>query len=75
MAHNILRTCGLIATSMVSVMANAQTGANRLPNIVFVLTDDIGETNDLSDQYPEKVSKLRNLLKEVRTDSDIFRWK
>lgn len=41
MAHNILRTCGLIATSMVSVMANAQTGANRLPNIVFVLAQTI----------------------------------
>ena len=48
---------------------------DKLKEELYYLPDDIGETNDLSAQHPEKVSKLRNLLKEVRTDSDIFRWK
>ena len=42
MNNKILKTCGLIATSVVPVVVNAQTGVDGLPNIVFVLADDMG---------------------------------
>jgi hypothetical protein len=35
------------------------------PNIVFILADDIGETNNLADSQPEKVKELRAKLDEL----------
>lgn len=33
---------------------------------LYDLTADLGETNNLADQYPEKVAELKSLLEEIR---------
>ena len=42
MKVGILKTYGLLAASAMPLMAVAQLGEQRLPNIVFVLADDMG---------------------------------
>ena len=43
------------------------TEANPRPEL-YNLADDIGETNDLAKQYPEKVKELTALLEQVRRE-------
>jgi arylsulfatase A-like enzyme len=43
------------------------------PFEVYDLENDLGEKKDIADQHPELISKVKKLLKNVRTESEI--WK
>ena len=42
------------------------------PAELYNLTNDPGEENDLSDEFPEKVEELKNIMLNARTESDVF---
>lgn len=39
---------------------------------LYNLKDDLGETKNLADEYPEIVAKMAGIMKNARTKSDIF---
>lgn len=39
---------------------------------LYNLAEDIGETRNVADEYPELVSELDSLMKTARTESDVF---
>lgn len=42
------------------------------PVELYDLSDDIGEKNDLSSQHPELVKELTTLMKNARTENEVF---
>ena len=54
-----------------AVMLNAKKGIEQ-PIELYDLSKDIHEDNNLANQYPEKVEKMRNLIKRAHRESDIF---
>ena len=42
------------------------------PLELYNLKEDIGETNNLADQYPEIVKEMEDILKNARTPSEVF---
>jgi hypothetical protein len=42
------------------------------PIELYRLTDDIGEENNLAEQYPEIVQKMDSMMTEAHQYSDIF---
>ena len=59
-----------ILFALLIVFAACQTGdtdtTSSLPNIIFILADDPGETNYLYLEDPEKVEELTGLLDMYR---------
>ena len=45
------------------------------PTELYNLADDIGEENNLADQHPELVKELEEIMKNARTESEIFQFK
>ena len=41
---------------------------------LYNLADDVSETNDLSDKYPEKVAEFDSLMRVSRTESELFKF-
>ncbi|NQU88085.1 MAG: arylsulfatase, partial [Mariniphaga sp.] len=41
---------------------------------LYNLLEDIGEENNVASQYPKKVTELKELLKNARTDSEVFQF-
>jgi arylsulfatase len=39
---------------------------------LFNLETDLGETKDVSDQHPEIMARMRQILREGRTPSEVF---
>ncbi len=46
----------------------------RKPYELYNLNNDPGEENDLAKDQPEKLEELKNLLKNARTESEIFKF-
>jgi hypothetical protein len=42
------------------------------PIELYRLTDDIGEENNLAEQYPEIVKKMDSIMNEAHVTSEIF---
>lgn len=42
---------------------------------LYNLADDIGEENNVADQYPELVKELEEIMKNARTESEVFQFK
>jgi arylsulfatase A len=42
------------------------------PIELYRLTDDIGEENNLAEQYPEIVKKIDSIISEAHLTSEIF---
>lgn len=49
----------------ISYATNIETGSATIPQL-YNLKDDIGEKNNLANQYPEKVAALELLLKQIK---------
>ena len=52
-----------------------QYGIKKDPNApieLFDLSKDLGEENNLADQYPEKIEEISTILKTARTESAVF---
>lgn len=47
----------------------------RNPYELYNLKDDPGEANDLAKSNPKKVEELKDLLKNARTESEVFKFK
>ncbi|ANW95449.1 arylsulfatase [Wenyingzhuangia fucanilytica] len=41
---------------------------------LYDLSNDVGEKNNVASQHPEIVSKMETILKEARTDSNVFKF-
>ena len=41
---------------------------------LFNVDDDLGETRDLSVQYPEKFQELKSIMDKARTPSELFNF-
>ncbi len=52
---------------MTNPFVNIELGNDRKPQL-YNLKDDIGETNNLAENYPEKVKELAGLLQKIRED-------
>ncbi len=39
---------------------------------LYDLSKDIGETNNLANQHPDRVEKIQTILKDARTESEVF---
>lgn len=48
-----------------SLLTNIETGNSSLPQL-YNLKDDIGEKNNLSEKYPEKVKEMSALLEKIK---------
>ena len=44
------------------------------PIELYNLADDIGETRNVAEKHPEIVKKIEQIMKEARTDSEIFKF-
>ena len=42
------------------------------PNIIYIVAGDLGEENDLTENYPEMVKKIDSLMDEAHEYSQIF---
>ena len=42
------------------------------PIELYRLTDDVGEENNLAEQYPERVKKMDSLMSNANSYSEIF---
>lgn len=45
------------------------------PTELYNLAEDISEENNLADQHPELVKELEEIMKNARTESDVFQFK
>ena len=41
---------------------------------LYNLKQDIGETTNIADQYPEIVKKAEEMFNEAHTPSEYFKW-
>ena len=44
------------------------------PIELYNLADDIGETKNVAEKHPEIVKKIANIIRQARTDSEIFKF-
>jgi arylsulfatase A len=51
----------------ISYLTNIETGNDAKPQL-YNLKDDIGEKNNLADQYPEKLAELKKALENIRNN-------
>ena len=74
--YRTIRLTGLICCLLTPAFsARAMSDVGEKPNFVIIFTDDhgyqdIGEQNNLIDQYPEKARELKKLLEEFKQDLD-----
>ena len=54
---------------------NGMNQGDQEPIELYNLKEDIGETKDLADQYPEIVAKAANIFEESHVPSEHFVWK
>ncbi len=41
---------------------------------LYDLSKDIGETNNIANQHPDRVEKIQTILKDARTESEVFNF-
>ena len=44
------------------------------PIQLYDLSADLGETNDISEYYPQVIAEMKQLFKEARTESEVFNF-
>ncbi len=52
-----------------------QVAKGNKPTELYNLAEDIAEENNLADQYPELVKEMEEIMKNARTESEIFKFK
>lgn len=57
-----------------AVRLNVSKNQNA-PIELYDLSNDIGETTNLAEKYPEKAQELTEIMKTARTESDTFKFK
>ena len=66
--------CLALACCVVSA-SNLVAGAgpsDKLPNIVYILSDDLGESKDLASQHPDIVATIRDIMKSQHRPIPVF---
>ncbi len=46
----------------------------NLPTELYNLAEDVGEENNLAEQYPDLVKEMEQIMKDARTESEVYKF-